>query len=45
MSSIPTIQELHDVNHLDLAQKVKVKWGIEGDKKSKIFQGIIIRLV
>ncbi|GJV81212.1 RNA-directed DNA polymerase, eukaryota [Tanacetum coccineum] len=37
-------KDLHDINmrhSLDLAQKAKIKWSIEGDENSKFFHGII----
>ncbi|GJY35856.1 RNA-directed DNA polymerase, eukaryota [Tanacetum coccineum] len=38
------LKELHDLNSftsLDLAQKEKIRWAIEGDENSKYFHGII----
>ncbi|GJU25337.1 RNA-directed DNA polymerase, eukaryota [Tanacetum coccineum] len=38
------LKELHDLNNLtllDMAQKAKVCWSIEGDENSKYFHGII----
>ncbi|GJW16021.1 hypothetical protein Tco_0020154 [Tanacetum coccineum] len=32
---------LNDIHSLDLAQKSKVRWAIEGDENSKYFHGII----
>ncbi|GJQ93572.1 RNA-directed DNA polymerase, eukaryota [Tanacetum coccineum] len=37
-------KDLHDINmrhSLDLAQKAKIRWSIEGDENSKFFHGII----
>ncbi|GKB66485.1 hypothetical protein Tco_0927897 [Tanacetum coccineum] len=41
---ISLLKELHNFNKshsLDLAQKAKVRWAIEGDENSKYFHGII----
>ncbi|GKC10692.1 RNA-directed DNA polymerase, eukaryota [Tanacetum coccineum] len=38
------LKELHNINKchsLDMAQKAKVRWSIEGDENSKFFHGII----
>ncbi|GKC33855.1 hypothetical protein Tco_1046239, partial [Tanacetum coccineum] len=38
------LKELHDLNSnasLDMIQKAKIRWGIEGDENSKYFHGII----
>ncbi|GJY96657.1 RNA-directed DNA polymerase, eukaryota [Tanacetum coccineum] len=38
------LKELHDLNSftsLDLAQKAKIRWAIEGDENSKYFHGIV----
>ena len=43
---IDCIKELREMEHLeilDIAQKVKAKWGIEGDEDSKFFHGILNR--
>ncbi|GKA28601.1 RNA-directed DNA polymerase, eukaryota [Tanacetum coccineum] len=41
---ISLLKELHNINKchsLDMAQKAKVRWAIEGDENSKFFHGII----
>nr|GEX08159.1 RNA-directed DNA polymerase, eukaryota [Tanacetum cinerariifolium] len=38
------LKDLHDINvrlSLDMAQKAKIRWAIEGDENSKYFHGII----
>lgn len=38
------LKELHDINStasLDMFQKAKIRWAIEGDKNSKCFHGIV----
>ena len=39
------MKELHDLNSveaLDIAQKAKVRWSIEGDETSKYFHGVLM---
>nr|GEW50666.1 RNA-directed DNA polymerase, eukaryota, reverse transcriptase zinc-binding domain protein [Tanacetum cinerariifolium] len=41
---IRLLQELNDIDHfesMDLHQKARLKWNVEGDENSKIFHGII----
>nr|GEW90283.1 RNA-directed DNA polymerase, eukaryota [Tanacetum cinerariifolium] len=38
------LKDLHDINahhSLDMAQKAKIRWSIEGDENSKYFHGVI----
>ncbi|GJR52135.1 RNA-directed DNA polymerase, eukaryota [Tanacetum coccineum] len=38
---IKTLQELEKLQSLELAQKAKIKWAIEGDENSKYYHGIL----
>ena len=43
---VMTLKELNELDHLSnvkLAQKAKVKWGIEGDENSGYFHGVVNR--
>ena len=43
---ITVVKELREIDHLehvDLAQKAKVRWGVEGDENSGFFHGVINR--
>ncbi|GKC23726.1 putative RNA-directed DNA polymerase, eukaryota, reverse transcriptase zinc-binding domain protein [Tanacetum coccineum] len=41
LSSLKDIEDLEYLKRLDLMQKAKIKWTIEGDEKSKFFHGMI----
>nr|GEV04940.1 RNA-directed DNA polymerase, eukaryota [Tanacetum cinerariifolium] len=41
LASFNKLLELEKTKAIDLAQKAKIKWAIEGDENSKYFQGII----
>ena len=36
-------QDLDHISHMDLAQKSRVRWGVEGDENSGYFHGVINR--
>lgn len=39
-----SLKELHDINsieYVEVAQKAKVRWAIEGDENTKYFHGIL----
>ena len=38
---IKSIQELDKLQSMEVAQKAKVKWAIEGDENSKYYHGIL----
>nr|GEY51908.1 RNA-directed DNA polymerase, eukaryota, reverse transcriptase zinc-binding domain protein [Tanacetum cinerariifolium] len=38
---IRLIRDIENVDTLEMAQKVKIKWAIEGDENSKIYHGMI----
>nr|GEW68871.1 RNA-directed DNA polymerase, eukaryota [Tanacetum cinerariifolium] len=35
------LQDIHDRSSIDMAQKAKIRWSIEGDENSKYFHGIL----
>ena len=37
------MREMDHIAHMDLAQKEKVRWGVEGDENSGFFHGVINR--
>ncbi|GJY42770.1 RNA-directed DNA polymerase, eukaryota [Tanacetum coccineum] len=41
LSHLKTLEDLEHLKNLDLKQKAKVNWAIEGDENSKFFHGII----
>ncbi|GKC81563.1 RNA-directed DNA polymerase, eukaryota [Tanacetum coccineum] len=40
-NGINSLQDLENLKSLEVAQKVKIKWSIEGDENSKYFHGIL----
>ena len=43
ISSLKELRELEHRENLDVVQKAKVRWSIEGDENSKYFHGILTR--
>nr|GEZ85020.1 RNA-directed DNA polymerase, eukaryota, reverse transcriptase zinc-binding domain protein [Tanacetum cinerariifolium] len=41
MEEIRLMQEMEKVDNLEVAQKVKIKWAIEGDENSKYYHGVL----
>ncbi|GKG10943.1 hypothetical protein Tco_0342343, partial [Tanacetum coccineum] len=41
LSALKKIEDMEHVTNLDLMQKAKIKWAIEGDENSKFFHGMI----
>lgn len=41
MNILKNIIDLDHAMNMELAQKVKVKWGVEGDENSGFFHGVI----
>nr|GEY56299.1 RNA-directed DNA polymerase, eukaryota [Tanacetum cinerariifolium] len=39
------IQEVENVDAMKVTQKAKIKWSIEGDKKSKYYHGVLIKKI
>ena len=39
--AIRSLQELEKIHSLEVAQKVKIKWAIEGDENSKYYHGVL----
>ncbi|GJZ75704.1 RNA-directed DNA polymerase, eukaryota [Tanacetum coccineum] len=40
-SKIRRLKEIDKQEHIDMSQKVKIKWGIEGDENTKFFHGAL----
>nr|GFC08935.1 RNA-directed DNA polymerase, eukaryota, reverse transcriptase zinc-binding domain protein [Tanacetum cinerariifolium] len=41
MELVKNIQDLDKLNSMEVAQKAKIKWAIEGDENSKYYHGIL----